>query len=134
MPACAEKNANSLKQCLINSFTLLVPRYKEGYPELNIPKLDPFTLNRTVFVYNFGPIKGKFVIVEASVSGLTNMEFQDVGFSMKDEKHTQFYMKSFAPHVTIVGKYKADLAINQARLKPKGDFRIEMSKLQNAFA
>jgi len=124
LPACQYNSAN-FNDCLLNLFNIMVPRLKDGNPELNIPSLDPFTLNRTTFQYTNGVVSGRIILRNALAYGFSNIQFKTMDMQVNNNE-IKLSIKNEAPQVNVIGNYKAEVLINNVRLRPRGTFNITM--------
>ncbi|XP_037960028.1 probable serine/threonine-protein kinase DDB_G0277071 [Teleopsis dalmanni] len=133
VPVCQQSNAN-LNECVMELFHIMIPRLKDGNKELNIPPIDPFALNRTTFQYTSGAVSGRITMRNAKVFGFSTIRQKSFDLKIRDGK-TKVHLVSHVPRISIIGNYKADLAFNNVRIRPRGSFNVTLSNVtinQNA--
>ncbi|XP_049872270.1 circadian clock-controlled protein daywake-like [Pectinophora gossypiella] len=115
-------NASNWKPCLISSTQRAVPEFVKGSPELGVPTLDPFTIEKLAI-----PLNGlKVTFYQGKVSGFKKCIVDDV-ISELEKRH---FVLEFHCNLTIRGQYDA---VGQVLLFPingEGDAKVKLTNLR----
>ncbi|XP_065356923.1 protein takeout-like [Calliphora vicina] len=127
IPVCSEKDLN-INECIRNAYQQMIPRAKNGIPELNIPPMDPLEVDKTNYEFANSIIQGKVALRNLKINGLSDTIINSVDFK-KDGDNIKMEVKSLTPKLFIEGKYKAEVKINDARMNSKGVFNLTMTDI-----
>lgn len=105
----------------------MIPRAKNGIPELNIPPMDPLEIDKTSYEFTNNIIQGKVALRNLKITGLSNAVVNDVNFKREGDKF-KLEVKSKTPKIFIEGRYKAEVTINNSKMNSKGLFNLTMSE------
>lgn len=100
---------------------------QNGLKSLNIPPLDPFTIERTSLEYGNGALQGAIKMKNLKTFGMSQAVFRDVRMKIEDGK-VETEIDIHFPKIFMEGAYKADIKFNELKLHPKGHFNVTMSK------
>lgn len=95
-----------------------------------VPRLEPFVLNNTRFIYESGPIGGQLSLRRPSVHGLSSVQFENVTFVQPKSDVLQVQFLTLFPNLTVEGSYRADLRYNNLYLEAKGRFEANLLRMQ----
>lgn len=94
---------------------------------LNIPPLDPYTLNGTTFEYKRGEIFATFTLKTVTFRGMSKAQIKDVRTKITDDgMYTEIDV--FIPRVYAEGLYKANGKFNSYKINSKGTFNMTFSE------
>ncbi|KAH8403280.1 hypothetical protein KR222_009685, partial [Zaprionus bogoriensis] len=129
LPKCPE-DAEQAGDCIVKILNELIPRLRNGLPELSIPPYDPFVMDRLSFQYESGAAKGRISVRDLKIYGFANQKVQQADVQVKGDK-VKLRLSTHVPHMNIMGDYKAEMTINMLQLKPKGKFNITINDFHN---
>ncbi|KAH8376937.1 hypothetical protein KR093_002302, partial [Drosophila rubida] len=124
------KDSSAAGECIVNIMNTLIPRFRKGDPELNIPPYDPFVIDKLSFQYTNGAVNGRISVRNVKLYGIAGFKVQTVEVK-RDGNKIQLRMTAHQPDVNILGDYKADMHVNQLQLKPKGKFNLTLFDVHN---
>ncbi|KAM7351304.1 uncharacterized protein ACRADG_004217 [Cochliomyia hominivorax] len=127
IPVCSESDQN-INECIRNAFQHMIPRAKNGIPEINVPPMDPLEIEKTSYEFTNNIIRGKVALRNLKIKGLSNTQVKGVDFK-KDGDNIKLEVKSNTPKLHIEGRYKAEVLINNAKMNSKGTFNLTMSDI-----
>lgn len=94
---------------------------------LNIPPLDPYTVNGTSFEYKRGEIYAMLTVKTATFHGMSKAQIKDVRTKIDDNgMYTEIDV--FIPRIYAEGLYKATGKFNSFKINAKGAFNITFSE------
>ena len=105
----------------------MLPKAKVGIPELNLPPMDPFVVDKANYQFTTNSLQGKVGVRNLKIVGLSDTTFESIDFKKNGDNIT-YQMKTKTPKIVIDGKYKAEININDNKMNAKGDFNVTMSK------
>lgn len=94
---------------------------------LNIPPLDPFTINGTTFDYKRGEISATMTLKTVTFYGMSKAEIKDVRTKI-DENGMSTEIDVFIPRIYAEGLYKASGRFNSFKINAKGAFNMTFSE------
>lgn len=100
---------------------------QKGMDYLNIPPIDPYTVNGTTFEYKRGEISARMTIKTATFYGMSKAEIKDVRTKV-DEKGMASEIDVFTPRIYVEGLYKASGKFNSFKINAKGTFNMTFSE------
>lgn len=101
----------------------MLPKLRQGMPSLNIPPLDPYTINGTTFEYKRGEMSAMLTLKTATFYGMTNTEIRDVRTTI-DENGMTSEIDAFIPTMRAQGLYKGVGKFNNFKINAKGTFNM----------
>lgn len=105
----------------------MIPRSKDGIPELNVPPMDPFVINRTSYIFSHPIFDGKLSVRNMKIHGLSKITTSQVNYK-REGKRSSMTAQSFVPKMFVEGTYKAKIRINTANISSRGPFNVTLSK------
>ncbi|XP_037808919.1 uncharacterized protein LOC119601810 [Lucilia sericata] len=127
IPTCNEKDVN-LNDCLLKVFADMIPRSKDGIPEINVPPMDPFVINRTSYIFSHPIVQGKVAVRNLKIHGLSKVITKSLDFK-REGSQVNFKVKSFIPEMFAEGMYKAKIKLNAANISSKGPFNVTLTNI-----
>jgi len=113
----------SRDECIKEAIQDMLPKLKKGMNYLNIPPLDPYTVNGTTFEYKRGEIYALLTVKTATFHGMSKAEIKDVRTKItEDGMYTEIDV--FMPRIYAEGLYKASGRFNTYKINSKGTFNI----------
>nr|ATU07289.1 takeout [Spodoptera litura] len=110
------------RECLVKSTQEAIPEFVKGIPELGVPVLDPFTIEKLSI-----PLSGlTFTFYEGKVSGFRKCIVDDV-ISELEKRH---FVLAFHCNLTIKGTYDANGRILLFPIDGAGDAKIKLTNLR----
>lgn len=91
-----------------------------GVPSLNIPTLDPFSIDHHDYSYKNGNLRGKLTISNTKVYGLAKAHFASIQEAF-DQDNFRFEMDLSVPKMFIEGDYKVDGFFGDFQIGNKGE-------------
>lgn len=117
-----------LGECVKEAVSDMMPRLNNGLKSLNIPPLDPFTIERTSLEYGNGALQGAIKMKNLKTFGMSQAVFRDVRMKIEDGK-VETEIDIHFPKIFMEGAYKADIKFNELKLHPKGHFNVTMTNI-----
>lgn len=96
---------------------------QKGMAYLNIPPIDPYTVNGTTFDYKRGDIVASMNIKTVTFRGLSKSDIKDVRTKI-DDNGMSTEVDVFIPRLYAEGLYKATGKVNTFKINAKGAFNI----------
>lgn len=90
---------------------------------LNIPPIDPYTVNGTTFEYKRGEIAATLTVKTCTFYGMSKAEIKDVRTKI-DETGMYTEIDVFTPRIYAEGLYKAVGRFNSFKINAKGAFNM----------
>lgn len=131
-PASIPKCKPGDEICIPAALTQLFQRINE-FPELNVPKLDPFVYNKpsTLRTRNpSSPIQVTIRHTNTTIYGLNTMEITQIKGFGADPRNTKFELKSFVPLLTSVSNYKSTMNLFALPITTEGVSNTTINNLE----
>ncbi|KAF9420013.1 hypothetical protein HW555_003607 [Spodoptera exigua] len=110
------------RECLVKATQDAIPEFVKGIPELGVPVLDPFTIEKLSI-----PLSGlTFTFYDGKVSGFRKCIVDDV-ISELEKRH---FVLAFHCNLTIKGTYDANGRILLFPIDGAGDAKIKLTNLR----
>ncbi len=90
---------------------------------LNIPPIDPYTVNGSTFEYKRGDIFATLTLKTVTFYGMSKAEIKDVRTKI-DENGMSTEIDVFTPRIYAEGLYKASGKFNSFKINAKGAFNM----------
>lgn len=110
----------------------MIPRSKDGIPEIKVPPMDPFVINKTTFIFSHPLVQGKAVLRNVKTHGLSKVTTKSVDYKRKGDQVT-INVKAFIPELFVEGMYKSKIKINTVNIASKGLFNATFSELMEEY-
>lgn len=110
----------------------MIPRAKNGIPELNIPPMDPLVVNRTSYVFSHPIFEGKLSVRNMKIHGFSKVKTSQVKYK-HEGKRSSLTAQSFIPKIFVEGMYKAKVRISTANISSRGPFNVTLSMANRGF-
>jgi len=117
-----KRNNPDFNGCIKKTLQDLLPKFKNGIPELNIASLDPFFLDEYLLNYEAGDIAGKALFKNVYTHGLSGIKILDVRSEIEDPEYLELEIDFFFPKVVGNGQYKGEGHIGNFPILGKGIF------------
>ncbi|XP_055382002.1 uncharacterized protein LOC129612437 [Condylostylus longicornis] len=127
IPTC-KQNDPDLSGCIKAAINQQLPILHKGSKILNIPPLDPLKIPDGRYQYTSGPVGGTLIIKNVNVYGISKSSVKKVDTHVLDNGLTSTMLVYF-PRLYIEGNYKADVKINELKMRPKGYFNLTLSEV-----
>ncbi|CAH2084859.1 unnamed protein product [Euphydryas editha] len=110
------------RECLVKSTQIAIPEFVKGIPNLGIPTLDPFTIEKLSI-----PLSGlKITFYQGNVSGFRKCIVDDV----VSELVKRHFTLEFHCNLTVKGQYDAVGKILLFPINGEGDAKIKLVNLR----
>ncbi|CAH0720092.1 unnamed protein product, partial [Brenthis ino] len=110
------------RECLVKSTQDAIPEFVKGLPNLGVPPLDPFVIEKLAI-----PLSGlKVTFYQGKVTGFKNCIIDNV-ISELEKRH---FVLEFHTNLTIRGKYDAIGKILLFPINGEGDAKIKLTNLR----
>ncbi|XP_059049935.1 circadian clock-controlled protein daywake-like isoform X1 [Achroia grisella] len=110
------------KECLVKSTQYAIPEFVNGIPNLNVPVLDPFVIDKLAI-----PLNGlKVTFYKGKVSGFRKCIVDNV-ISELEKRH---FVLQFHCNLTIKGQYDAVGRILLFPINGEGDAKVKLTNLR----
>ncbi|XP_047509470.1 circadian clock-controlled protein daywake-like [Pieris napi] len=110
------------RECLVKSTQEAIPEFVKGLPELGVPSLDPFVIEKLAI-----PLTGlKVTFYQGKVSGFRNCIVDNV-ISELEKRH---FVLDFHCNLTIKGQYDAVGKILLFPINGEGDAKVKLTNLR----
>uniref|UniRef100_T1GDT3 Uncharacterized protein n=1 Tax=Megaselia scalaris TaxID=36166 RepID=T1GDT3_MEGSC len=98
---------------------------KDGFPELNIPAIDPFIIEKAKYQIKSDDFQIRVVLKNMVVLGSSQTNIQDVNF---EKSNNLIFMKTHSeiPSMNVTGSYKAEMTVSETTSYYGGNFRVEL--------
>ncbi|KAM7352964.1 circadian clock-controlled protein daywake-like [Cochliomyia hominivorax] len=130
IPNCSAKDEN-INECLLRVVAEMIPRSKNGIPELNIPAMDPFVVNKTTYIFSHPLVQGKVSVRNAKIYGFSKMKTTNLDYKRQGDKMF-VKVKSHVPDLYVEGMYKAKIKVNNANIASRGSFNVTFDDIDVA--
>ncbi|XP_065358460.1 uncharacterized protein LOC135952445 [Calliphora vicina] len=131
IPTCNDKDAN-INDCLLKVFAEMIPRSKDGIPEINVPPMDPFVINKTSYIFSHPIVQGKVSVRNLKLHGLSKVITKSLDYKREGDQVT-LKVKSHIPEMFVEGMYRAKIKVNAANISSKGPFNVTMTNIDVDF-
>ncbi|XP_055382074.1 uncharacterized protein LOC129612483 [Condylostylus longicornis] len=122
---------NNLDECFRNIMELSLLEYKNGNEALGIPPLEPLEVSKQKGNYSgVNGIEVSIVVENTKIYGLTDVKIEKMRTSI-NEKGLRAVMEVYLPRVEATGNYKANIKLNDFKIRPKGIFNVIISDSHN---
>ncbi|KAJ6649233.1 hypothetical protein Bhyg_04467 [Pseudolycoriella hygida] len=111
--------------CIKEALQDMLPKLKNGMAYLNIPPLDPYTINDTTIEYKRGDIYAVLTLKTATFHGMSEAEIREVRTKI-DDYGMSTEVDVFMPHLSAEGMYKANGRFNSLKINAKGAFNMKL--------
>ncbi|XP_076035021.1 protein takeout-like [Oratosquilla oratoria] len=123
---CEVTNKVTLSQCLYNTLEEIRPVLAQGYPQWDIPKLEPAFLDKIVFSQTEGPIDLRATFKNVKVQGLSKYNTTNIEADPNSSVlRTAFYF----PELYVTGDYNLDGKILLLPVTGSGDFWARLTRV-----
>jgi len=113
----------SRDECIKEAIQDMLPKLQKGLDYLNIPPLDPYTVNGTTFEYKRGELYTMLNLKTVTFYGLSKTQIKDVRTKIDDNgMYTEIDI--FLPRFFAEGLYKASGKFNSFKINSKGYFNM----------
>lgn len=129
IPKCSLSSPKQeLNDCLKEVFAYLTPRLKDGVPELQIPAMDPLTIDKAKYQLKRNDFQLRVVVKNVMITGLVGSITKDVDFHLDGDK---IFLKtnSFVARVNTTGLYKAEMVFSNTPRYYEGTFDVAIMDL-----
>ncbi|CAH4038039.1 unnamed protein product [Pieris brassicae] len=110
------------RECLVKSTQEAIPEFVKGLPELGVPSLDPFVIEKLAI-----PLTGlKVTFYQGKVTGFRNCIVDNV-ISELEKRH---FVLDFHCNLTIKGQYDAVGKILLFPINGEGDAKVKLTNLR----
>jgi hypothetical protein len=110
-------------ECIKEAIQYMIPKLQNGLGYLNIPPIDPYTVNGTTFDYKRGDISATLNVRTATFRGMSKAQIKDVRTKI-DDYGMSTEIDVFIPRIYAEGLYKASGKVNSFKINAKGAFNI----------
>lgn len=104
----------------------VIGKFKTGIPEINVPVMDPFMLERANFHLANNLLNGKIALRNLHIEGLGGTKLQEIDYQNKDNT-LQAKGKATLPYLRLQGKHRANADTGNSKISSKGDFDLTLS-------
>lgn len=125
IPNCKENDPN-LNECMRKGLQYVIGKFKTGIPEINVPVMDPFMLERANFHLANNLLNGKIALRNLHIEGLGGTKLQEIDYQNKDNT-LQAKGKATLPYLRLQGKHRANADTGNSKISSKGDFDLTLS-------
>ncbi|XP_037033894.1 uncharacterized protein LOC119072724 [Bradysia coprophila] len=110
-------------ECIKEAIQDMIPNLQKGMDYLNIPPIDPYTVNGTTFEYKRGDIAATLNVKTVTFHGMSKAQIKDVRTKI-DELGMSTEIDVFMPRIYAEGLYKATGKVNSFKINAKGTFNM----------
>lgn len=96
-------------------------------PEINVPVMDPFLLEKANFQLANNLLNGKIALRNLQIKGLSGVQIQEVDYQNKNNA-LQLKGKGSLPYLHVQGKHRANADAGTTKVTSKGEFDLTLSK------
>ncbi|KAF5306614.1 hypothetical protein FQA39_LY08803 [Lamprigera yunnana] len=119
-------NHEDLSSCIKNSIMSLVPRLKNGIPELEIPSLEPLSINDISFHSGSDAANIATNISEIKIWGGSHFNILELKVLSKRNRKI-FRFRVMIPHVYVEGNYEMNTKLLFLNLNGQGPFKANIT-------
>lgn len=119
---------DELNSCLKNLFMVMISKLKNGIPDLNIPAIDPFVIEKAKYQIKSDDFQLRVVLKNMVILGSSLTDIQDVKFE-KNGHILSLHTHSYIPSMNVTGSYKAEMIVAEAN-HYGGNFKIELYDME----
>ncbi|XP_020287567.1 uncharacterized protein LOC109856569 [Pseudomyrmex gracilis] len=102
---CKKSSSSDYSACLKDAIKEAWPRFVNGIPEFGFPPLDPLVHKDESFEFDLGEINVKLNLLNFTVIGLSNIDFDDVIPSLHDDNVFRLQIDIFKKQTTFLTSY-----------------------------
>jgi len=118
-------DSSSRDECLKGSIQDVLPKLQNGIENLNIPPIDPYTIDERTYEYKRGDIYGRLSLKSGTVQGVSKAEIKDVRTEINDNNMSA-ELDVFVPRIHAEGLYKGSGKISSYKSNSKGLYNITL--------
>ncbi|XP_055382080.1 uncharacterized protein LOC129612487, partial [Condylostylus longicornis] len=124
-------NENNLDECFKDIMQNQLIANKDGSEILGIPPLDPLEIQKQRVDYNGqNGIEVGMLLENVKIHGLCESKIKNVQTSL-DEIGLNVTSDVYTPKLQVTGNYKANIKMNDLKIRPKGEFNIIINDADN---
>jgi len=113
----------SRDECIKEAIQDMLPKLQKGMDYLNIPPIDPYTVNGTTFEYKRGELYAMLHLKTTTFHGLSKAEIKDVRTKIDDNGMTT-EIDVFNKRIFTEGLYKSNGKFNNFKINAKGSYNV----------
>ncbi|KAF2366817.1 hemolymph juvenile hormone binding [Trinorchestia longiramus] len=117
--SCRDNYPEKLNECFVSAILSIRPQIASGIPELNLPPLDPHSLEPIEFVQGDGPVNVRAYYDQLVMSGFSQLDIKYFDWHFTDLK---FFMGATIPSLLIKGRYNITGRIFELPIEGNGAY------------
>ncbi|XP_063706475.1 uncharacterized protein LOC134835527 [Culicoides brevitarsis] len=110
-------------ECLRESISKIIPVLKNGYPEFNIPSIDPFYHDKTHFEYKQGILTVNLNTKDMIVNGVRFIKIKEVR-SKANDKNIYVEIDADFDRLEMLADYKGNAVLSELNVKSGGKLNL----------